>query len=626
MSKRIISFLLCTLMFLSVAGCGKDKPVSGNKKPGNTSQVGSDISSSEPDNTEETDSTDSKPDNSAVKTNTEIGDPLPDVSETNSKNFSYTVIRPKSSTTAVDELAKDLRSAIKKTFNATVKMTYDETVGSGYYEILIGATNRAESDEAKRQLESNRKNHQLDFIITVINEKICIYSGNEEMLQKAVSYFTESFCSSKKAWQRLNTKTRVIYEAPLISYNHKIAGKPLSSFRFVTPRAMEYIYGKEIQSITNHLSNNQGYDLTVTDERDTAVSSEIIVGDTSRAESKAVTASGDNWVIKETGGKLVIKGGNSLSLAAGIKELYSLIMAGEQSGKGLNIAKGFSKTGKYTPGKGDYRLVWNDEFNGSELNHYWWIDYNNEKYGLQENSSNVLGGKMYNLQTEATAVKNGSLEMYSWRDGKDFYSGKATTNYTMMFRYGIMEIRAKMPEAPGCASIWLNCAGTSYGLGAEFDILENFGSVTSFAANLHKWGGGGNYHTSLDGDSVYRKTKQFAFVDKLDKNGTLSSDYHVYTLIWNEHQVIQAVDGEIFFTYEMRDSDDTFRLPYYLIFGGGAGSNNYGVAWKEGDPDRFTYSVDYVRIYQTDDPLSLIYRRDTGFPPNVPLPAEYVYH
>lgn len=324
MSKRIISFLLCALLLLSVAGCGKDKPVSGNKKPGNTSSGSSDISSSEPDNTEETDSTDSKPDNSAVKTNTEIGDPLPDVSESNSKNFSYTVIRPKSSTTAVDELAKDLRSAIKKTFNATVKMTYDETAGSGYYEILIGATNRAESDEAKRQLESNRKNHQLDFIITVINEKICIYSGNEEMLQKAVSYFTESFCSSKKAWQRLNTKTRVIYEAPLISYNHKIAGKPLSSFRFVTPRAMEYIYGKEIQSITNHLSNNQGYDLTVTDERDTAVSSEIIVGDTSRAESKAVTASGDNWVIKETGGKLVIKGGNSLSLAAGIKELYSL--------------------------------------------------------------------------------------------------------------------------------------------------------------------------------------------------------------------------------------------------------------------------------------------------------------
>ena len=187
MSKRIISFLLCALLILAVAGCGKDKPVSGNKKPGNTSQVGSDISSSEPDNTEETDSTDSKPDNSAVKTNTEIGDPLPDVSESNSKNFSYTVIRPKSSTTAVDELAKDLRSAIKKTFNATVKMTYDETVGSGYYEILIGATNRAESDEAKRQLESNRKNHQLDFIITVINEKICIYSGNEEMLQKAVS-------------------------------------------------------------------------------------------------------------------------------------------------------------------------------------------------------------------------------------------------------------------------------------------------------------------------------------------------------------------------------------------------------------------------------------------------------
>lgn len=121
MSKRIISFLLCALLALSAAGCGKDKPVSGNKKPGNTSSVGSDISSSEPDNTEETDSTDSKPDNSAVKTNTEKGDPLPDVSESNSKNFSYTVIRPKGSSTEIEELAKEMRSAIKKTFNATVK-------------------------------------------------------------------------------------------------------------------------------------------------------------------------------------------------------------------------------------------------------------------------------------------------------------------------------------------------------------------------------------------------------------------------------------------------------------------------------------------------------------------------
>ena len=40
MSKRIISFLLCALLALSAAGCGKDKPVSGNKKPGNTSSVG----------------------------------------------------------------------------------------------------------------------------------------------------------------------------------------------------------------------------------------------------------------------------------------------------------------------------------------------------------------------------------------------------------------------------------------------------------------------------------------------------------------------------------------------------------------------------------------------------------
>ncbi len=105
------------------------------------------------------------------------------------------------------------------------------------------------------------------------------------MLQKAVSYFTESF-APKKAWQRLNTKLRMIYGREAYFYNHhKLWESLLSSFRFVTPRAMEYIYGGNTEHY-KPFEQQSGYDLTVTDRRDTAVSSEIIVGDTSARKAR----------------------------------------------------------------------------------------------------------------------------------------------------------------------------------------------------------------------------------------------------------------------------------------------------------------------------------------------------
>lgn len=634
MLKKYLSFLMCIVMLFAFVGCDNKKPTESAKKPtvsssGNasTDNVSSEDVSSDSSHENKTEASDKKNNTaSSIITNTEIGDPLADVAE-DGKNFSYVIIRPKTSSTEIEALVKDTRSTIKKAFGATVRMTYDVTQGSqSSYEILVGDTNRAETQTAKAAMQGNRANYQLDFIIKVVNEKICIYAENEQMLQKAVTYFNDTFCSSKEGWSRLNTKTQIIYESPIKAYNHTIAGKELSAFSFVTPKAPEYIYCKDIWSIVEHISGNQGFELPVTDLRAAVSANEILIGDTGRAESKSVSVSGDDWIICVKNGKLVIKGGNSLSLSAGISTFYQMLLNAENSGKALSLADGYTKTGTYKPTDSDYRLTWNDEFNADKLDNYWWLDYSNSPYGFEKASA--LGGKCIQLGTACASLEDGSLVLKAYRDGRDFYGGDISTNYTMMYRYGIIEIRAKMPAAPGHAAFWLNCANIGYGNGAEFDILENFGYVNSFAANLHKWCGG-DYHTSLDSDSTYRKTKQYTFVDPFDPNATLVDDYHVYTMIWNDHQVIQAVDGKVFFTYEMTENDDVLRLPYYLILANGLGGTNYGVDWKEGDPDETKAVFDYVRVYQVNDGKSIMYRRDTGIPKNISQPDSeegYIYH
>ena len=80
-----------------------------------------------------------------------VGAALAQVSEQTGK-FSYTVIRGKNAATEVSEAAKALRTALKKTFDANVTLTFDETVEDydGNTEILIGSTNREESDKIGR--------------------------------------------------------------------------------------------------------------------------------------------------------------------------------------------------------------------------------------------------------------------------------------------------------------------------------------------------------------------------------------------------------------------------------------------------------------------------------------------
>ena len=76
------------------------------------------------------------------------------------------------------------------------------------------------------------------------------------------------------------------------------------------------------------------------------------------------------------------------------------------------------------------------------------------------------------------------------------------------------------------------------------------------------------------------KGEGFKFNDALAPNEDLSSDYHIYTMAWDESRVDFAFDGRVFFSYSLEDTEesDVHRLPVYFLTGCAAGGADYGVA------------------------------------------------
>ena len=419
----------------------------------------------------------------------------------NGKSFNYSVVRPKGCADDIEKAAKDIRSRLRKAYGVSVAVSYGEEKDyDGNYEILVGNTGRAESEEALKRLEENRDNCQFDFIIKNIGEKICITALRDEMIAKAAEYFAETYCGNKSDWEKLNSETEIIYEAPFKEYPHKIGGEELKNFTVVTVRDMEYIYGRELESMADYLSGSQGYELKIVDERSPEVKNEILIGNIGRSENSSITPENDGWIIKAVNGKLVIKGSDSICLADAISEFLTQIKEKEKDGSYIDFPADYELKGKKKQAENRYSLVWNDEFDQKSLNNHWWVDYSSQnKYG--DTSNSCLGGTLTQKAAENTKMTgDGCLTIFGTRNGKDFTEGSVSTWDTLQLKYGLIEFRAKLPVEPGCGTLWFNGSKLGYACMTEYDLLENFGSAKSFASNLHRWWvqSSGTGHTSLD--------------------------------------------------------------------------------------------------------------------------------
>jgi len=257
----------------------------------------------------------------------------------------------------------------------------------------------------------------------------------------------------------------------------------------------------------------------------------------------------------------------------------------------------------------DFTIVWCDEFNytGAPDSTKWKYDIGAGGWGNGELQH-------YTSREENAVVSNGYLTIAAIKEdyfNSEYTSARLVSKGNGSFKYGRVEIRAKLPKGRGTwTALWMLPTESVYGGwpdSGEIDIAEHvgyregtiYGTIHTEKYN-HKLG------TQQGGDTVV---------------GDATSEYHVYALEWYPRELRYFVDDELYYTYsfdELNDSgsdyhsawpfDQAFHLIMNIAIGGSWGG-------AQGIDSNLIYTemlIDYVRVYQQD------YTKDDHTKPSIP--------
>lgn len=281
--------------------------------------------------------------------------------------------------------------------------------------------------------------------------------------------------------------------------------------------------------------------------------------------------------------------GSTTTAANGITD-YRYTLAGTNrytvtvtatSSTGLTLKKSIPVS--VTVVAGSISLVWSDEFNtdGAPDPAKWGYDIGTGSGGWGNAEL-----EYYTNRPENVIVQGGSLKIKAI---KEAYNGSAYTSARLLsqnkyaFKYGKVEVRAKLPAGVGTwPAVWMlgsDIATADWPGCGEIDIMEHRGSeLNKIFGTLHYPGrSGGN----ADGNT------------KMISNAT--TEFHVYSLEWSPSAIKIAVDGE---TYHVvaNSAAIPFNHDFFFIINLAMGGGFGGAV----DPafSNATMEVDYIRVYK----------------------------
>ncbi|HHX61260.1 MAG TPA: family 16 glycosylhydrolase [Epulopiscium sp.] len=255
-----------------------------------------------------------------------------------------------------------------------------------------------------------------------------------------------------------------------------------------------------------------------------------------------------------------------------------------------------------------WKLVWNDEFDGTEINPKNWT-YNNGFLDLNEEK------QVY--QSENVEVSDGSLKILAKKektliDGQehDYTSARILTKGRYAQKYGKIEVRAKLPVGKSIwPAIWMlpeDDEYTGWPTSGEIDIMEGKGSIPNKV-----WG------TLHYGDKRPDNAQSGSSYDF--KEGESIDQFHTYAIEWQPGEIKWFVDGELYQTQDNWESisptsgekyafpapfDKKFHIILNVALGGwydGLGENlEVDDTVFEGGKEH-AMEVDYVRFYESAD-------------------------
>ncbi|MGI6456431.1 MAG: glycoside hydrolase family 16 protein [bacterium] len=241
----------------------------------------------------------------------------------------------------------------------------------------------------------------------------------------------------------------------------------------------------------------------------------------------------------------------------------------------------------------EWELVWSDEFEYTGLP-------DPEKWGYEKGYVRNREKQYYTVERmENARVENGMLIIESHKeelpiaDGKtaEYTSASVTTRNKAEWKYGRIEVRAKLPTGRGTwPAIWMlgsNIRLVGWPRCGEIDIMENVGFAPDVIhANIH--------------------TDKYNHVDGTGKGNHITipepyADFHVYAVEWFEDHMDFFVDDQKYFTFRNENTGVEawpFDQEFYLILNTAIGGTWGGQKGIDDSIFPQQYQIDYVRVYQ----------------------------
>ena len=240
-------------------------------------------------------------------------------------------------------------------------------------------------------------------------------------------------------------------------------------------------------------------------------------------------------------------------------------------------------TGFTTPiSRPGYSLVWNDEFDGTDLTSSWTFDIGNSGWGNNE---------LQNYTNQNYNVSAGLLEIFAKKETNQTYtSTRIKTQGLESWQYGRIDIRAALPYGQGLwPALWIlgdNISSVGWPSCGENDIMEMIGGAGLNDRTVH-----GTGHWESNGHASYGGSTSLP-------SGKLADEFHVYSIVWDQNSIKWYFDDVLYNELSITPADlSEFHENFFFIFNVAVGGN-----WP-GNPNASTVFpqsmfVDYVRVFQ----------------------------
>lgn len=192
-----------------------------------------------------------------------------------------------------------------------------------------------------------------------------------------------------------------------------------------------------------------------------------------------------------------------------------------------------------------------------------------------------------NVVDETSRVLNTADNSFAL-NRQPYLSGIITSYDSFRFRYGRVEMRARMPAGKGLwSAFWLLNAYYKQDQPAdpEIDIIEAIGDQPNTANHAY------HYQKDNDGDGFFTDRVS---VERRATIDNFSTDFHTYRVDWEEGRIVWFVDDVETARVE---GDQVSDEQMYLIANLAVGGTFPGPA-DSTTPFPARYEIDYIRVYQ----------------------------